>query len=205
MRTGILSGLARLLRGLSPRDRRALRLGAWLLVPALAFALALRPYLAGVVERRERLTRERDLLGRETALLAEARGFASRYAAIERTTLAAAPRLFAGADLLAASADLASYVAGLAVEHRVMVQQSETGATDAGPDGIARLQVELRAVSDLEGVAGLLHALERGPKLARVEQLLLVPAASGPPGSQEALSLTTTVVGFALADSGNRP
>jgi hypothetical protein len=170
------------------------------LLPALGFALALRPYLTVVAAQSDRLVRERDLLGREAALLAEARSFEARYAEIERATLGQAPRLFAGSDPLAASADLANYVAGRAMAHRVMVQQSETGEPEP-QDGLARLRVELRAVSDLEGIAGLLHALERGPKLARVEQLLLVPVASAPPASEDALSLTATVVGYALADS----
>lgn len=184
------------------RERRALRLGAIVLAVWVVVTLGFRPYVAGRRALGERLERERDLLARETQLLGDARGFAARYAAIEHATLAEAPRLFAGPDLLTASSGLASYVGGQAGTHRVMVQQTESRPPEIAAPGVVRLRVDFRAVSDLEGIAGFLAALERGPKLVSVEQLVLSRIAGVPAqGQGDALGIVGTVAGYALADS----
>ncbi|MGH7629404.1 MAG: type II secretion system protein GspM [Gemmatimonadales bacterium] len=198
MRRALLEWLARR----PVRERRLLRLGAIVLTVWVVVTLGLRPYAAGRRAMGERLERERDLLARETQLLADARGFAARYAAIERATLAEAPRLFAGPDPITASSGLASYVGGQAGMHRVMVQQTESRPPEAAAPGVIRLRVDFRGMSDLEGVAGLLAALERGPKLVSVEQLVLSRIAGVPAqGQGDALGVVGTIVGYALADS----
>jgi len=189
------------LRSRSPRERRALWLGAtaigiWVLANGVA-----RPYLSGLAGRREHLAREQELLARESTLLAQSGAFAARYAMIERTTLDEAPRLFSGSDLLAASTSLAAYVGGQAAVHRVMVQQTEARpAQDAG-SGTAALGVDIRAVSDLQGIAGFLYALEHGPKLVRIEQLLVTPVPAPSQADEETLALVAMVRGYALNDS----
>lgn len=186
------------------RERRAVgvagaALGVWLLIN-----LAVRPYWTSLRDMRESLARERGLAGREATLLAESRRFAGRYAAIERTTLDEAPRLFPGPDVLAASSALARYVGGQAAVNRVMVQQSESRPPEDVGSGAVALRVDVRAVSDLQGVADFLYALEQGSKLVRVEHLVLTKVA-GPPQSEgsEALAIIATVRGYAFADSAS--
>jgi hypothetical protein len=200
-----LPRLRRLLGNLSERDRKALRWGALVIVPGLLYAHVVRPALARLDQLHATVERERDLLRREVDLLADARRFPARYARGERALLRQAPRLFAGNDLVTGSAALGTYVSGIAYPHRVMVQQSEPGAPAAAGPGVARLALEVRAVSDLEGVMELLHALETGPKLVTVERLSIQPLPLAPGGVQEdqgALALAATIVGYALADSG---
>jgi hypothetical protein len=186
------------------REQRAVgvagaALGVWLLIN-----LAVRPYWINLSDMRESLARERGLAAREATLLAESRRFPARYAAIERTTLAEAPRLFPGPDALTASAALARYVGGQAAVNRVMVQQSESRPPEDVGSGTVALRVDVRAVSDLHGVADLLYALEHGSKLVRVEHLVLTKVA-GPAQfeASEALAIIATVRGYAFADSAS--
>ncbi len=183
------------------RERRALRVGSAALGVWLLANLAVRPYWDGLTDLRERLARERGLLARETTLLAESRGFAIRFSAIERTTLDEAPRLFPGSDLLAASAALAGYAGGQAAVHRVMIQQSEGRLAENTGSGTVALGLDIKAVSDLRGIAGFLYALEHGPKLVRVEQLLITALAPRSPAEEPALALVASLRAYALADS----
>jgi hypothetical protein len=158
---------------LGPRDRRAVAVGAALLGGALAARVAVMPSIRLVEETRERIARERDLLARERALLAEVKAYPARMPGAERALLDEAPRLFGGADLATASATLVNYVSTRALEHRVFVQQSASRPPAAVASGVARLQVDLRAVGDLEGMLALLRDLESGPKLLTVERLTI--------------------------------
>jgi hypothetical protein len=187
------------------RERRALRIGAVAVALWLAVQGVVRPYWNSLGELRGRLDRERELLGREATLLAQSAAFTTRYAAIERATLGEAPRLFAGADFMAATGSLGAYVGGQAAAHRVMVQQSEGRPPEDTGSGMAALRLDIKAVSDLEGLAGLLYALEHGPKLVRVDQFLVTPAAPAAPGDEPALALVASVRAYAFADSSARP
>jgi hypothetical protein len=193
--------------GLAPRDRRALALGAALLGAALGVRLVVLPYRDALADVRLRVERERDLLQRERTLLAEVKRYPERMPAAERALLAEAPRLFGGPDLATASATLVNYVSTTALRHRVFVQQSASRApatVGGAGSGVARLQVDLRAVGDLEGILALMQDLERGPKLLTVETLTLGRAervsAGGPPRDEEVLAMSATVSGYALGD-----
>lgn len=184
------------------RERRALHLGLLVLCIWLGITLGVRPYYSGMTQMRERLARERDLLAREVQLLEDARGFTDQYDRIERAMLDEAPRLFAGPDLVAASANLASYIGGQAALHRVMVQQIDTRTSDASTEGVVALRVNIRGVSDLAGLMNFLTALERGPKLAVVEQFVISHTLTTQGrGQVEALGIVGTIAGYALIDS----
>jgi len=189
---------------LSPRDRHALTVGAALLAAALVVRVVVMPSIQLAADLRIRIERERDLLAREHAVVAEARAYPARMPAAERALLDEAPRLFGGADLATSSATLVNYVSTRALAHRVFVQQSASRPPTAVASGVARLQVELRAVGDLEGVLALLRDLESGPKLLTVERIALSQAErlnlGEAPRDEEVLGLSATVSGYALGD-----
>ena len=58
-----------LLAGLNSRDRRAILLGLGILLPAVAYALGVKPYRAALEGVRDRVAAEQELLARELALL----------------------------------------------------------------------------------------------------------------------------------------
>ncbi len=189
---------------LGARDRKAVTLGAWVLVPSLLFVFGIRPYARSVEDARNRLEAARALLAREHGLLASARRHDTLLALGERILLAEAPRLFGGGDgddPLMQSALLAGYVAALAADARVFLQGNEARPAVTLESGVTRLEVEVRGVGDLEGILALLHGLEGAGKLAVVERITITPAAlinSGPSRDEEVLGFAATIVGFAL-------
>ncbi|HYH83185.1 MAG TPA: type II secretion system protein GspM [Longimicrobium sp.] len=201
-------------RSLSPRDRRAVLLGAALLLPALLWTLVASPWLDALHSRRARLDEARRLLGRELELLAQARGFPRVFDQGARRLLAEAPRLMGGDDDAAAGAAVAGYVRRLARMGGANVTRVEPAPVhDAGGD-VTALPVAVTGEADLEGLMSFLQLLETGPKLVRVDQLKIEaqdgPATAGaaysptpffvaPGGGSEVIRFTFTATGYTLA------
>lgn len=187
---------------LSSRDRRALRLGALLVAPVLAWNMAAKPYIAALRSTREDVRVQRDLLARELDLLAAARRYPSALTHAEQSLASAASRMFTGPDDVSATAALAHYVSDQARKARVVVQQVETRNSEQIGHGLAGLDMSLRAEGDVEGIVTLLRRLESGSKLVRVEQITVergpTRADAGSPEA-EALSIAATIRGYAPA------
>lgn len=199
--TQIVDGVAIGFGRLKPTDRRALELGAWVLIPALALSLVIKPIWQSYDAVGARLEIERGLLAREQSVLAQTDRFPARLHEAESSLLHEAPRLFAGTDQLAASGALANYVTASAFEHRVFVQGTETRAAEAAGDGVLRLGIEVRAVGDLQGITAWLHALEQGSKLVRVGAVAIAPAeriGGSPVRDDEVLGVVLTAQGYML-------
>lgn len=186
---------------LTRRDRRALLLGLAVLAPAVLYGSAVRPYANALADARRNLHSQRDLLARELTLLADARAFPAHLERIESALEALAPRLFTAPDPVAATGVLAGYVADAAQRSRVLLERSDPASPSQVDGDLARLEVQVRALGDLEGLLALLYALEHGPKLVRVEGIAIERASR--PGRQldardeEVLSLRAVVAGFA--------
>jgi hypothetical protein len=165
------------------------------------------PYFHSLSEMRERVERERDLLQREQRMLAGMKSYPKRIPRAEAALLHEAPRLFAGPDLATASASLVNYVSTRAISHRVFVQQSASRTPESAAVGVARLQVDLRAVGDLEGILALLQDLESGSKLISVEHLAVAQSehVGGESRDEEVLGMSATMSGYALGDAETAP
>ena len=184
---------------MSPRDRRALWLGAGVLAPALFFIWGVRPYRASLDDTRQRLAAEREVLVHERAAVNAARRNPELQHVADSAMHAAAPRLFAGRDDVMASAELASYLGEVARSTHVWLQDAATRPAVLSPSGVRTLRVEIRAESDLQGVLLFLQALENGAKLVRVERLDVSRQPSrSDESSAETLALSATVSGFAI-------
>ena len=180
---------------LGARDRRALRLGGLVLVPALLLALVVLPWARALAGARDDLATQRALLARELGAVRDgSRDVSGAIEARLALTLAAA-RLFDGADAVAASAELASYVSDQAIENGLEVEESETRA--AAPDDTPAM--DMRARGDVLAIVDFLRALEDGPKLAHVERITITSdarAAGDEPDGM--LTLDVSVRGLAL-------
>jgi hypothetical protein len=180
--------------------------GAWVLLPALIATLVVKPWAVAASEGRSSTTRERELLLRERALLAETQGDSARLRLASQALADDAPRLFAGAEAVTASAELARYVTTQAVVSGLAVRQAETQtvlAEDGRTDPAARadssaglLRVAIRASGDVRAVVRFLRLVEDGPRLVRVERIGI---SRGLAGTSEAgtLTLTATLAGLA--------
>jgi len=186
---------------MSLRDRRAVLLGAAVLLPAFAFIWGVRPYMNALDDARSELAAQRDALAREQAAVTSAKENPRLRQLADSAMQAMQPKLFSGRDDVMASALLASYVGDLAAKARVWLQDANTRPAVLGKDGVRALQVDIRGQSDLRGTMRFLQALQRGSKLIRVDKLDVSRAAGSSDDPMETLTITATISGFALADA----
>lgn len=193
---------------LAPRDRRALLVGGPVLAAGLAWVLGVAPALGALQRATAQLAAERDLLERETALLAAVPRFEAARAAGSAQLLQAARRLFGGADERVAGTDLAQYLQAGASASRVLLTRVDPAPPrEAGP-GLLALALRVQGESDLQGVLTLLYSLESGLRLVRIDDLRLqaprgrTAAAADAP---EVLHVQFTATGYMLAQPADRP
>jgi hypothetical protein len=170
-----------------PRDLRAIRIGGAVLAPALAWTLAVSPYLTATADARDRLAAERGLLRRELQLLASASSYPKAFDRGAERLMAAAPRLMGGDDEGAAAAALAGYLRRMANVGGANLTRVEPAASEDAGGGVRALPVAVTGETDLEGLMTFLQALESGPKLVHVRELRLeasgASAPATPPGA----------------------
>lgn len=192
---------------MSAKDRRAIVLGALLVLPALFFIYGVRPYRAALASTRDELDIARLALSREKAAVATTQASPVALRSADSALMMVAPRLFEGRDDAIASAQLASYLGNVARRSRVLMQDANTRPSSALPEGIRALRVEVHAESDIQGITTFLHNLEAGDKLVRVDRLEMsrVPGLEEKNGF-ETLSITATITGFAFnANAETKP
>jgi hypothetical protein len=184
---------------MSPKDRRAIILGLGIVLPALIFIWGVRPYRAAMAETRDELETARVALAREKAAVAAQPSDPGGQKSADSALTMVAGRLFEGRDDAIASAQLAAYLGSVAKRSRVLMQDANTRPSTTSPEGIRTLRVEVRAESDVQGVATFLHNLESGSKLVRVDRLEVsrVPGLEDKNG-YETLSVAATIAGFAF-------
>jgi hypothetical protein len=189
---------------MNTRDRRAVMLGAFVLLPPLLYIWTVRPFRNALADAREQLVTERETLARERAALTLARRNPQLQRVADSAMRQMEPRLFAGRDDVMASAELASYLADVARGARVWIQDAATRPAGPTTSGVRTLHVELRAESDLLGVLRFLQALEQGDKLVRVDRLDVSRSPRSDEEDVETLAVTATVSGFAIGAGGPR-
>lgn len=184
---------------LSSRDRRALLLGTGVLVPALFFMFAAKPYLQALTDTRDELQRERQLLIRERTVLADTHTYPDLMDRTEVLLERHVPRLFSGSDEPTWTSAVADYVREVAVGNRVVVQSIEGRNARRIEGGLMAIEVEIDVVSDLEGLLSFLYVLEEGVKLVQLDQLSIERSElAGTPPSARVLRLTAMFRGYAL-------
>ncbi|HYD52154.1 MAG TPA: type II secretion system protein GspM [Gemmatimonadaceae bacterium] len=188
---------------LSLRDRRALRLGAVVLLPVLAWMLVVRPWRAALSDARGRVRAERELLVRERELLADVPRLPMLASRASRADSLASARVYLAADPYAAGASLAGDVTAAAESHGLTVREAAAAPPVTRPDGLTELEVALRTEGDLAEVLALLRALEGGARLTQVTGLAIErqPAGEG----TAPLALTATLRAYARAGAGGAP
>jgi type II secretory pathway component PulM len=180
------------------RDRRALLFGALVLVPVLTFREVVQPYLRARTALVERVRTQRGLLARELAVLAAAPRLPERRAQAEAVLAADAPRLFPGTEPFAATAELVGYIGEAARRSRVLVQGLQSRSVPPEPGMLVQLHVDLRGETDFEGVLRLLQAIERGPRLVRVDALV-IQTGGDRPGGRETIAVRAALSGYVAA------
>jgi hypothetical protein len=190
----------------STRDRRAILVGALVVVPALAFIWGVRPYMAALDTARDRLDAERTTLASEQGALAAARRNPELRQVVDSALQAMQPKLFRGHDDVIASAELASYLGQVARRSHVWLQDAATRTATTTTPGVRTLHVDVRAQTDFRGLLTFLDALDHGDKLVRVERMDVSRGVAGPGDENvEVLTITATLAGYALGDEEAPP
>jgi hypothetical protein len=188
---------------MNQRDRRAVVIGALVLLPFAVFLWGVRPFRAALSDARDQLDTERATLARERAAVATATQNPRLQHVADSVMLAMRPRLFEGKDDVMASSELAGYLGEVAERSRVWLQDAGTRPAAAAVDGIRTLHVEIRAESDITGALLFLQNLENGEKLVRVDRLDVSRARRAGQEDSETLSIVATISGFATADASS--
>lgn len=171
---------------LSERDRRAVRLGLLVLVPALFWVGAVRPWRAAWTETQDRLQAERALLARELALLD---GTATPPGAADDVSTEAdrvRRRLVEAPSAVLAEAQLTAELERLASGNRVLLEEIrslEPPRSASRPESVRAIRVAVRGESDLDGVMAFLQQLEESPLLLRIAELSIQPVTERPGGN----------------------
>jgi hypothetical protein len=190
------------LSAMSAGDRRALLLGAAVVLPSLLFVFGVKPYRAALADVQQQLSVERDAFARERAAVSAARQHPQMQHVADSAMQATAPRLFAGRDDVMASAEVATYIGETARKNHVWLQDASTRPATALDGGVRALHVEIRGESDLRGILAFLKSIETGNKLIRVQRLDISaqPGRSDEPGTEN-LALSASIVGYAIPDA----
>jgi hypothetical protein len=190
-------------RSMNQRDRRAVVVGAAVLLPFVLFLWAVRPFRAALSDARDQLETERATLARERAALATATHNPQLQRVADSVMRGMRPRLFEGKDDVMASSELAGYLGDVAQRSRVWLQDAGTRPAPPAVDGIRTLHVEIRAESDINGALLFLQNLENGEKLVRVDRIDISRTRRADRDDSETLSIVATISGFAAADASS--
>lgn len=191
---------------MSGRDRRALSLGALVIVGTFAVVRgtpALQEWSAMSVASAQEVVAEAER-ARKGAMGAAA--LADTMRARSERFVALAPALLDGKSAAIAGATLASIVSGAAATSDAKLGsvqlRADTAASDsstAGPRAFTRVAVRASLTADVRGLSRFLLALERGLTLLSIDELSVTqpePAADGT--RPEMLQVEIVVAGMAL-------
>jgi hypothetical protein len=182
---------------MSPRDGRALRVGALLIAAALVLRVA--PPLVGLVTgAHHRLTARTEVLRETRALIANVEPTRDSLATAVAGLVALAPDLIEGSTQAEANAALVSAVGLLAARSALKVVRLDPAADSAaGPIRSTTVRGEFEG--DISGLAAFLRALEEGQPLLSAGALAITAPDPVPrPGTPEVLHIEIEVTGWYL-------
>lgn len=199
------------MRNLAPRDRRAVLLGALVLVPALLWVAAVQPYRAALADVRERTATERALLQRELALI-DAGATPAVVMEMEARAQRAALRLVSAPNAPLAEAEVTGFLQELARLSRVLLQELRGVEDRRGraqePALLRPIRLAVRGESDLEGVMTFLQRIESSPLLMRVTELSVEPHREGRDGTRRpdgAVTFSMQIEAYAAPELDSLP
>lgn len=180
---------------INQRDRRALALGAIVIVATLILARGVPTLMSWTTERQSsaaELTTELHVLRHAGATQRERRAqVAAGTASLSRLEAG----LLTGATPASAAAALAQFVGHAADSSGVHVRSTQVRADTARTGAVfAPVSVRIDATADVRGLTNLLTRLERGPTLLVVRALSITQPE--PNAEMEALAVELTVEGL---------
>ena len=191
---------------MTPRDRRALRLGAGLAILSV-IALRLVPWSVREVRTMsESLSGKREMLARARLELAELPSLEASAPRLRAQLVAVAPQVLSTTSPTAAAAALAGSLTHLAAEHRLWLKEVTPQEEVTTVGMLHRASVVASLEGDARGLAGLLAAMVTSPELLSPSRLRVI-AAEGDPGARgmEKLTIQLEVRGWYLVGQDSTP
>ena len=188
---------------MTPRDRRALALGAAVVAAALTLRLA--PLaLARLQGARERLEGRVELLAHMRADLRDATRLQDSAEVVRRRIARLAGQLLSPRTEVEAAASLGALVSLAAERHHVRLGRAEAVPDSANAGPARRVSLHAALESDTAGLLGLLGALADSPAVLTISALSVVADPPSAPGAPELLHTEITVRGWYLPRAGAR-
>ncbi|HEY2805462.1 MAG TPA: GspMb/PilO family protein [Gemmatimonadales bacterium] len=182
---------------ISPRERRAIALGASLLLAAWVFFRIVPWSARQVAQLRARADLANGALVRARAAEAGEPTARESLAVRGRELVALAPKLLGGTTSAEAAAELSSLVGGTASLRHVRITQQDA-RSDSGASIFTRVSMRISADGDAGGIGGWLADLEEGPRLIEVRSLAISSPEPAAPGNQpERLHADVVIDGWA--------
>lgn len=184
---------------LSTRDRRAVMIGAVILVPSLLYVYVARPIALAIADKRAAAVQQTDLLARERAVIELAPRFPAMRAEASQRLTSEVKRTITSEATVTASVKLADYVRQIGRAHEVLVIDAAEAPGDSLTPGVILLRLSVHGESDLRGILGFVRSIEAGSMHARVASLQIEKARgrTTPNGQgedpREILTLTATI------------
>lgn len=163
----------------TPRDRRALWLGALLVGSLIVWRGVAQPLAAALELRASRAATSAQLLAREQGLLRDRTPLAAALALARRRLDGQSVRVFSAVDTVGATASLAAWVRGAATAAGLREARIEAAPVATVTGGLFGVQVDARAQGDIAAVAAWLASMEHGERLLSVDRLELTGAGDG--------------------------
>jgi hypothetical protein len=184
---------------LSPGDRRAVMIGAVILVPALLYVYAARPIARAIADKRAAAVQQTDLLARERAMIERSPRFPALRTEVSQRLDAERKHTITSEASVTANVKLADYVRQIGRAHEVLVTDAAETPGDSLTPGVMLLRLSVHGESDLRGILGFVRGIENGSMHARLASLQIEKARGRTtPNAQaedprEILMLTATI------------
>lgn len=166
------------MRRLSPQDRRAILLGLLVVIPALGWVGAVRPWWHRVQTTREALDTEWTLLERERKLLEDAPSLPDLIGSTDLALRRKQARLVRYPNTALAEAAIAGHLEESAAANRVLLLEArglQPAPQEMPMGGLRPIRLQVRAESDFEGILNFLNSLEGDPLLLSITALSIRP------------------------------
>ena len=187
------------------RDRRALVIGACVILIVLVVRNVVPALLTWQRGVRDAASRNEEKLGRANLSLRRAAQVQDSLRSRSARVVALAPAVLGGDSPATASATLAGIVSGAAARSNVRIGALQLSADTAARGIFTRVSVHGDATGDITGITTMLGALEGGPTLLAVRELSITQPEPGAPSDHaEALRVELAVVGLMLRQSARQ-
>jgi type II secretory pathway component PulM len=184
-------------RRVSARDRRAIRVGAFIVAPVFVYLLALKPYLSGVRRASDEFQGQQTLLDREEAIAASFPLIKAESIAVAATQRRAASRAYQMKDTIAPIAAFGRDVTAACEEAGVSVERLEMRDSVEHRAGLQELTIDLRAEGDFKEIVNALARLEANARLIQISRFSIEKLAQSASTAGESLSFTAILRGYA--------